>query len=85
MVLLSIYIQHGDICLQSLHHLTGARPLCRCATEGFCGRIISAPTVGRGACSPPQTSRLGSHLGGAGNVGANYGAGLLKRLLFRIV
>ena len=33
MVLLSIYIQHGDICLQSLHRLTGARPLCRCATS----------------------------------------------------
>ena len=45
MVLLSIYIQHGDICLQSLHRLTSARPLCRCATEGFCVRIISAPTL----------------------------------------
>ena len=33
MVLLSIYIQHGDICLQSLHRLTGARPLCRYATS----------------------------------------------------
>ena len=44
MVLLFIYIQYSYICLQSLHRLTGARPLCRCATEGFCGRIISAPT-----------------------------------------
>ena len=44
MVLLSIYIQHGDICLQSLHRLTGARPLSRSAPEGFFGRLISAPT-----------------------------------------
>ena len=29
MVLLFIYIQYSFTCLQSLHRLTGARPLCR--------------------------------------------------------
>lgn len=29
MVLLSIYIQHGDICLQSLHRLRRSPSLCQ--------------------------------------------------------
>ena len=29
MVLLSIYIQHGDICLQSLHRLRRSPSLCK--------------------------------------------------------
>ena len=37
MVLLSIYIQHGDICLQSLHRLTGAIPSVAARLRNFAG------------------------------------------------
>ena len=84
MVLLFIYIQYSYICLQSLHRL---RPVPlplqgRLTDHNLFGSLIKgAPTVNRRveSHSLPQTSRPGSHLGGAGNVGANYGAGLLKR------